>query len=83
MDIPEKPTKEKKAKEKGAKEKPDEIDILFKKILKKERDQPPVEHEADFEIEEKKTSDMFKNKQLSEEEKQTILAAVDDDKQVS
>jgi len=81
LDIPEKPTKEKKAKEKGAKEKPDEIDILFKKILKKERDQPPVEHEADFEIEEKKTSDMFKNKQLSEEEKQTILAAVDDDKQ--
>ena len=82
MDISEKPSKEKKAKEKGSKEKPDEIDILFKKILKKERDQPPVEHEADIEIEEKKTNDVFKKEQLSEEEKQKILAAVDNNKQV-
>ena len=82
MDIPEKPTKEKRTKEKRVKEKPDEIDNLFKRILKKERDQQPVEEEVKNELEEKKPNDILKKEQLSEEEKQRILAAVDNDKQV-
>ena len=82
LDIPEKPIKEKRTKDRKVKEKPDEIDNLFKRILKKERDAQPVPEELKIEVEEKKGNDIFKKQQLSEEEKQRILAAVDNDKQV-
>ena len=83
LDIPEKQTKERRVKEKRVKEKPDEVDNFFKKILKKEREQQPAPDIIKTESEERKADDVLKREQLSEEEKQRILAAVDNDQQVS
>lgn len=65
-------------KEKKFKEKPDEVDNFFKKILKKEREvsaKEVLKHEE-------QAKDNFRRDELSEEEKQRILAAVENDQQV-
>ena len=84
MDVPQKGTKEKKKRDRPPKEeKPDEVDNFLKKILKKQEpgiQQParPVEK-----AEEKRAPQLTKETEMSEAEREKILAAVETHQEVT